>query len=548
MNLFENPFLVLGVSTRDNNQQIIEAFDVRSLSKEPEVCRNARTMLTHPKNRIAAEIAWLPGVAPSRALDLITKIRSDPKFVFNASSGLEPLARCNLVASLLVFLNSRASLHSNLVVKSALYLAKGLDQIDVENLLRLINEDRQIAGSPLIPNVDSVEREIQQHFSFFTKTMLDCLNNVKDPDLVFMEIVEKATDGGTEQAPYFIDELADTYQTEVQKYLDQLSEKIRTISSDILKESEAEGKIYSYLDALEENLRAWDQIAQPIQLIMWSRGKEDEDSLSLAEDLRSLAISVANEYGLHNEAKRITDLMTEVFRELPQFSEVVAQDVSALEEIIEQKEQSAAEYEKWKEKISLDLKIGKDRLTITPECITYKNKSIKTADVTRVRWGIYKEYINLIRASREYTIWVGTPTDILSVECVKFVEAEESVRRRYFLILDKLWNAVCIRLLGETFHKLSTGEKVRFGGLVVDQNGVLLKKQKWTKQEPFYSRWEDLTISNGRGTFVIRSSKEKRAYAELPYRDVDNVHILESLMRFLWKNGNYAKLQRSEFS
>jgi len=543
MNLFQNPFYILGVSTRATNQEIYEAYDNLILSKDPELCRNARTILTHPRKKLSAEIAWLPGLSPSKSIDLINKIKSDRKHVVDSFPSLPPLSRCNLITSFLIH-KTPANLHEWIH-----HIAKIFDSVDNNRVMRLINEDRTVASIPLIQDLGQIENELQNHFNFIVGAMRDCLNRLPDPDIIFTKVVQKATLDGSEQAPAMIDTLADFYQSEVQRYLNQLYEEIVSICNNISETAKNGRDVYALLGTLDQKVRAWDQIGQPIQLIMWSRGKEDEHSLSLAGDLRNLGIFLANELGLHHEAKEISDIMSDVFKELPDFSEKVSEDIAILDDIIDQKEQQIADYEKWKKEISLDIDIGKDRLSISAEYISYKKQSIVLKDVTKIRWGIYKRYTNYVRNQRQYTIWLGTPRSTMEIECVRFLEKDSKVEQRFTLIVDKLWKAVCARLFSDILTKLSSGEKIRFGEALVDSNGVSLKRHKWIgTDEPFYSRWEDLTISNGSGTFIISSSNEKKTYAELAYRDVDNVHILEAIMRFLWKDGNYARLQRGEFS
>jgi hypothetical protein len=118
------------------------------------------------------------------------------------------------------------------------------------------------------------------------------------------------------------------------------------------------------------------------------------------------------------------------------------------------------------------------------------------------------------------------------------------------MIIDRLWKTVCARLISDTLKKLSSGEYVTFGSgdAIVNKDGIMLKKHKLFGHEPYFAKWEDLSIANGNGTFVISSNSEKKAKAELSYKDMDNVHILETIMRFLWKDGNYLKLRRGEFS
>ena len=48
-------------------------------------------------------------------------------------------------------------------------------------------------------------------------------------------------------------------------------------------------------------------------------------------------------------------------------------------------------------------------------------------------------------------------------------------------------------------------------------------------------QWSDLSIWNGAGTFCIAKKDERKVAVELPYGEVDNVHILEAAIRALWK-------------
>ena len=66
MDLFSNPFHILGASTRDNRHRISELADERSLLFDPNSCMEARSDLTNPRKRLSVEVAWLPGIAPNR--------------------------------------------------------------------------------------------------------------------------------------------------------------------------------------------------------------------------------------------------------------------------------------------------------------------------------------------------------------------------------------------------------------------------------------------------------------------------------------------------
>lgn len=541
MNLFQNPFYIIGVSTRDSKQAIVEACDAKSLTVDAELS----TVLTQPRKRLSAELAWLPGLSPARALGLIEKLGKDPKSFLASLNGVNPLARCN---ALVTYLEHHKPKEESQINGLLIEIAQSFDQIDFTSLLAVINEDRQIAKIPVIQDVENIKQEMQTRREYMIGTMKNCLNNTKAPDKVLTEIVAKTTSDGKQHPPLLVEELTDKYQIEVQKYLDQLVGQIRNVISNIEKQPK---KMFEYqMPNLYKYLKAWDQIAQPIQLIHHSKGLDDSHSKELAQDLRGLAITMANTYEMHSEAKQITKVVAEIFKELPQFAEMVFEDLTALDDIINRKTKSKEEERKWREECSLDIEFGtifKKRLTITPEIIRFKNEQIPTTEVTGVRWGATatKHSVNFIPTGTTYSFSIRISSN------QKAIHVEPPDQSLYNMIVERIWKAMCVRLFSDTLRRLSDGDHVNFGNgdAIVNKNGIILKKHKIIgRSEPVLCKWENLSISNGNGTFIIEASADKSIGTELSYKDVDNVHILEAILRFLWKDGNYAKLRRGEFS
>ena len=61
MDLLQNPFHILTATTRDNRQRIMALAEERALLLDPNECTQARSDLIHPRKRLSAEIAWMPG-------------------------------------------------------------------------------------------------------------------------------------------------------------------------------------------------------------------------------------------------------------------------------------------------------------------------------------------------------------------------------------------------------------------------------------------------------------------------------------------------------
>lgn len=536
MNLFQNPFYILGVSTRDSKQTIVEACDAKSLTVDADLCTRFRSDLTHPRNRLSAELAWLPGLSPARSIGLIEKLRRDPAAFLSAIDGINPLARCNALATYLDHKIKDEPQIINLLID----ISQSFEQIDFRSLLAIINEDRQIAKIPVIQDVESIKHELQTRLEYMIGTMKNCLNNAKAPDKVLTEIVAKTTSEGKQHPPMLVEGLTDKYQIEVQKYLEQLVDKIKNIITTI--ENKPKEVFEEQLPILYKYLKAWDQIAQPIQLVQQSKGIDDPHSKELAQALRVMAINLAYSYEMRSEVKQITKMVAEIFKELPQVTEEVSEDLIALENFFDRKAKNKEEEEKWREECTLEVELGyfflKKRLSITPEFVRYKNEQIATTEISRTRWGavitdnVYRCFILIGNNSKSFHI-------------------ELSDKNLYNMITERLWKVICVRMIGDTLKQLSDGISITFDNdaAIVNKNGITLKKHKVVGHaEPIFCKWEDLAIRNGNGTFIVERANDKSIGTELSYKDVDNVHVLESVLRFLWKDGNCYKLSKGEFA
>src|SRR3546814_4001767 len=66
MNASDNPFAILKASTRDRKVRLNELADEAALYGDHDAAVNARNILSNPRTRLAAEVAWFPGLSPKR--------------------------------------------------------------------------------------------------------------------------------------------------------------------------------------------------------------------------------------------------------------------------------------------------------------------------------------------------------------------------------------------------------------------------------------------------------------------------------------------------
>jgi hypothetical protein len=103
-----------------------------------------------------------------------------------------------------------------------------------------------------------------------------------------------------------------------------------------------ENVVSSLIGKLELVARNWDKVAQPIQISAKTRGIDHELSRKLACSLRSLALDLLKEHDLLTQSQQLTNLTQQLFAELPEIAQRVAQDAEALQEIFYNRKQAEA--------------------------------------------------------------------------------------------------------------------------------------------------------------------------------------------------------------
>lgn len=536
--LHQTPFAILGVTTRDDRRRIVELAEEKSLELDHDVCQKARSDLTNPRTRLSAEIAWLPGVSPRKASQLVEGLLHDAMAV-REESGLPTLAHLNLLAAAFEAVDSEHDAEDLAsFIQEVAYL---VDEIDPEDVLRDINEDRAVSGFPEVRALDQIEAELAERKRYYRSAIKDALDRLPPTTLVqvMTDTVEGVTLGGEDHAPELIDDLVDSYEVETQGFLQKEAENVhKLIKAARDSANSGEAAVKPYVDKLDAVARNWDKVAQPIQLSAKARGIDHEASRDLAYEIRSLAIDLFNTHDMLTQSQRLTGLLQELFAELPEVSERVEQDADALADIFHERKQAVARRDEWAREITYRAEIGvmfKDTLSISPDGISWKGQSFSLDSITRVRWGGVRHSVNGVPTGTTYTIAFGDQRSEAVVELKK-----EDI---YSKFIDKLWRAVCVRLLGEMLEALKDGRDLYFGDALLHDDGITLVKHKFLgTNERVRCTWGQVQIWNAAGSFCIGSKDDKKTNVGISYIHVANTHILEQLIRMAFKKPGLRRL------
>jgi len=536
--IHRNPFHLLSVSMRDDRRKIVAQAEEQALHLDAEICQKARADLTNPRTRLAAELAWLPGISPRRASALVETLKSRP-WDIRGEDGLPALAKANLLAAASEAVDAEFS--SDEVSDFIHDFALLVDDIDPDDVLRSINEDRAVSGFPEVRDIDLIEAELTERKRYYRNAIKAALNRLNSSELLatMTMVVDNATLGGEVHAPELIDELVDAYAVETQGVLSKESQNADRLIRTALESAKAgEAAVRPLIDKLESVARTWDKIAQPIQLSSKARGLQHEPSKELAYSIRSLAIDLFNEHDLLVQSQRLTKLLSELFSELPEFAERVSADTQALSDIAKQRQKSEREQREWEAEIAFSADVGvvfKDTLSVSANGISWKDKTYPLDSITRVRWGGVRHSVNGIPTGTDYTVAFGDNR----TESVVSIKREAT----YTKFTEKLWRAVCVRLMTDILRALKDGSEVHFGEATVRDDGITLIKHKFLgSNEAVRYPWSQVQIWSADGAVVIGAKDDKKAYASLSYIQVSNAHLLEQIIRMAFKQSGLTRL------
>lgn len=342
MDLLQNPFHILNATPRDNRRRITELSDERNLIIDPSFCSQARSDLINPMRRLSAEIAWLPGISPKRAEEIIAQLKSS-KWELSMwdvldIESLTPIARSNLISAGLFRLNEYTS-------KSVAYwifeIAEAFDEVDPEELSMIINEERVVSGFPEVTDLSAVESEIQKQRRYYRKVIKSALDKLAPKELVeaVTITVESATDDGEEHGPILIADLVDSYEVEAQGFLEKEERNIKALAERLRVAVDAErpdSVLAPMVNQLIQVVKNWDTVAQPVQISTKSRGLDHDASHRVAGLVRDLAIYIFNEHSKLDFSQQLTSMLQEVFAEIGDVAELTAEDANTLDDIAEQ--------------------------------------------------------------------------------------------------------------------------------------------------------------------------------------------------------------------
>jgi len=529
--LHKNPFSVLGATTRDNRSRLIELADEVALLADGDEAQKAQSILLNIRTRLAAEMGWLPGVAPRKAAAAVENLSTAAR---EATAELPPLPRANVLSASAQTMSDAVTPQEAASIFHRLALA--VEDVDLAAVMRDINEDRSVAGFPPVRDEDAILEEFEARKGEYRKAINDVLDRLPSRTLVKVmdAVVQKGTKEGSEHAPALVQEIVASYEFGLRGFIEAESSIVdRLVKRGGAVAVHGEAHVIPVIDEIKKVAANFNEIVGPAQLVAKTNGIDHVATHNLAIAIRDLAITLHNEHGFVDTPARITAFLNDHFGLLDTVADQVSQDLAYLKEAEEGKKKSEAERTEFEREITYSAEIGvmfKDKVSISPAGVSWQNNHIALEAVTRLRWGGTRHSVNGIPTGTAYMIMLGDGRSSFTINTRK--------GDIYGNLVDRIWRAIGGRLLLVTVGRLRSGESIRFGTAIVRDDGVTLVRHKmFGSNEPVALSWHQVNIWSQDGNFFLGSRTDKKVYVGISYQNDDNVPVLENLIRAFFKTG-----------
>ena len=345
MNIFENPFYVLGASTIDNRRRISELAEEKSFLSEPDVIDEARNALIIPQKRLEAELRWFPKTEATKIEAILNffRILQENALLNNKIdlSDLNPLAFLNV----LVYAFSLRKFRNNDELLNAISaIDKQFNNVNADILYHDINEDRKSANFSVAEKTD-VENALQIYRSDVAKVINEKLAELSQDDYVILAEhiaenydVEKIISG----------DIIDDYNLRMASSLEKEKQSVLNQATDITKHLHLVS--INELKNLFSGIKKWADMVSPSLSVAMKLGRKQisffDDNDEILDKVRKMALELHNNCGRSEDSLNTIIALKALAKFSQVFSDTLDEDIRILEKIISDKKQ--------KEKIELE--------------------------------------------------------------------------------------------------------------------------------------------------------------------------------------------------
>ena len=519
MNIFENPFCILGVSARDNRKRIAEAAEEKSFLNDAKSVSEARSILTNPGRRLAAEIRWFPGMND-------IKIREITEFFRRIKAGQNPgrinpsgFGNLTLLNFAVYMFSLRKFRNVSEFAESIFAMCRCFDTVNAERICTEINIDRRAAGFSEADKNDT-ERELNDYRADILKVIdgrMAALPREKYFELTEKFAAEYSREGGKYYGSFLLADLISLYELKISTRLEELTAGVINADSD--------SSVSLYFSRIPMLVKEWKRLIRPMMMAAKSLGVENDGIQHQCEEIfdavRSTAQKLNNQQQKTKEALVLIYFLRESLSDVSAWiSEILNDDVRQLEAIERQKN----EYES---SVYYETNFGRmseHKLIISAWGISWDGVKVPLEEIYGLAW------------DRRRSINGGRILTKLVIETAPFTLVLSPEGRQYDDVIHYLWETAAGTISERILNLLRSGETLPFGNILIKDDGFRLNQDGLFSTNYLHQKftWSDsFKIYSDNGMFFIKSGNCLGASS---YIGDMNTHILEAMLQKFLRN------------
>lgn len=318
--LARNPFAVLGVELASDVDAINRIHDELSFEPghDPAQLTDARAALMSPRDRLDAELGWLPGLPAATLAATREALRSgDLGILAGAHDKASGMARLNLSAAL-------AEARPQDAETAALTVADA-QAVDEEALLDRLDEARFAAKVREIERPMFDER-LAEHGRTIAERIASAFAATVAGRAALAQVLQQLPGSIGGFGATFRDALLRAYGAAIEASLEQSQARIQA-GIEALRQTPGS---QAHATTLVTALSLWSSLRRPVQVHEAARGLDDMASAAIFESVRSLLVALSNEHREFEIALRLGRALIESFKLVPMHRAALERELPTL--------------------------------------------------------------------------------------------------------------------------------------------------------------------------------------------------------------------------
>jgi hypothetical protein len=192
--------------------------------------------------------------------------------------------------------------------------------------------------------------------------------------------------------------------------------------------------------------------------------------------------------------------------------------------------------------------IGGRKLRFADGTISFGTQSLSIQEVEGLTVIRSDTYVNGAWVNGTRVIFIRGTSETLGIDCRQAMPNRDELEGSFRKVFEPIWSWVGSLLVSRFLDKLANDETIGVGSVRVDRVGVWVDgswKFLWLKAKPKHVPWVDLRIFSNEGTLYLQSIKDQRYRSEINFNNTENALVLESTIRFLFRDNNWRNLESS---